>query len=131
MSLGTAYELLYTTALAGWILLIGAMLVRAGIGPRISDRILSINMIGTMVICCILILSVRQDEPYLLDIALIYAMISFLSVLILAATYIPSHASREAFGRTIAERVRRQEDLEKSGKNPEESGALSEEGDAR
>ena len=42
-----------------------------------------------MVISCILILSRLLDEPYLADVALIYTMISFLSVLILAAVYIP------------------------------------------
>ena len=96
------------------------MLVRAGIGPRVTDRILSINMLGTMVICCIIILSARQEEPFLLDVALIYTMVSFLSVLILAATYIPSHASKSAMEKRIANRVRRQQKGEGTADRMEE-----------
>nr|MCR4744675.1 sodium:proton antiporter [Lachnospiraceae bacterium] len=69
--------------------------IRAVKGPRVTDRILSVNMIGTMVISSILILSQMLGENYLIDVALIYAMISFLSVIILAAVYIPSRKKRE------------------------------------
>ena len=116
MSIESAYELLFTIALAGWMLLIGAMLIRAGIGPRVTDRILSVNMLGTMVICCIMILSVKLGETFLLDVAIIYAMISFVSVIMLAATYIPSHSSKEALERTIANRIRRQANRKRKAK---------------
>ena len=45
-------------------------------------------MIGTLVICSIAILSQMLKESYLTDIAIIYAMLSFLTVLILASVYI-------------------------------------------
>ena len=62
-------------------------LVRAVIGPRITDRVVAINMIGTMVMVGIAILSVVKNEGYLVDICLIYAMISFLAVVVLTRIY--------------------------------------------
>lgn len=99
MTVEMAYQYLYTGALAVIAILIGIILVRSIIGPRITDRILCINMIGTLVICSIAILSQMLQESYLTDIALIYAMLSFLTVLILASVYIrkesPEHDVRE------------------------------------
>lgn len=94
MSIETAYQILFSIALIWFSVLILAMLVRSVIGPRITDRILCINMIGTMVICCITILCRMLKESYLADVALIYAMISFISVLILANVYIPNKGGK-------------------------------------
>ena len=62
-------------------------LLRAIIGPRIADRIVSVNMMGTMVMVMIGILAVMMEEGYLADICLIYAMISFLAVIVLTKGY--------------------------------------------
>lgn len=88
MSIESAYQYLYLSAAIVLAVLVGIVLIRSVIGPRITDRILCINMIGTLVICIIAILALRQEEGYLVDISLIYAMISFLTVLILASVYI-------------------------------------------
>ena len=88
MTVDLAYQYLFTGALTVMAVLIGIILIRSIIGPRIIDRILCINMIGTLVICTIAILSQMLDESYLTDIAIIYAMLSFLTVLILASVYI-------------------------------------------
>jgi multicomponent Na+:H+ antiporter subunit F len=88
MSIESAYQYLYLSAAIVLGILVGIVLIRSVIGPRITDRILCINMIGTLVICLIAILALRQNEGYLVDISLIYAMISFLTVLILASVYI-------------------------------------------
>ena len=87
MSVETAYQYLFLTALIVLGILMGLVLIRSIIGPRITDRILCINMIGTLVICSVTILSRLLNEGYLVDIALIYAMISLLTVLILASVY--------------------------------------------
>ena len=71
------------------ILLIGAMVIRSIIGPRSTDRIMSVNMLGTMTICSIAVLSVLLDEGYLADVAMIYAMISFVAVLMMASMFVP------------------------------------------
>lgn len=62
-------------------------LIRAIIGPQIADRIVSVNMMGTIVMVIIAILSVLMNEGYLADISLIYAMISFLAVVLLTKIY--------------------------------------------
>ena len=95
MNIDQAYHLLFMGALIIFAVLIGIMLIRAVIGPRITDRILSINMIGTMTICSIAILSGLLHEGYLTDVALIYAMLSFVAVLILAVMYIPAKSTRQ------------------------------------
>ena len=60
--------------------------VRAVIGPRLTDRVVEVNMIGTMIIVVIAVLSV-MIEGYLVDICLIYAMVSFLAVVVLTKIY--------------------------------------------
>ena len=62
-------------------------LIRAVLGPRLTDRLISVNMIGTMVTTMIAILAVIKNEGYLVDVCLIYAMISFLAVVVLTKVY--------------------------------------------
>lgn len=62
-------------------------LIRAIIGPKIADRIVSVNMMGTLTIVIIAILTVLMQEGYLADICIIYAMISFLAVVVLTLIY--------------------------------------------
>ena len=62
-------------------------LIRAVIGPRIADRLVSVNMMTTMVTVIIAILAVLKNEGYLVDICLIYALISFLAVVVLSRIY--------------------------------------------
>ena len=59
-------------------------LLRATLGPRYSDRIIAGSIIGTKVIVLIAVLSLIIGENYLADICLIYAIINFLSVVVLA-----------------------------------------------
>ena len=65
-----------------------ACLIRAIIGPKLADRIMAVNMIGTMTIAIIMLLSVYLSETSILDVALIYAVISFVAVIVLAQIYI-------------------------------------------
>ena len=92
MSLDAAYHTLYSAVLVALLVMIGICVIRSVIGPRFTDRILSVNMLGTMVISCIAILSLQLKEGYLADVALIYAMISFIAVLMLASMFIPADA---------------------------------------
>lgn len=69
-------------------LLVFACLFRAIMGPAVADRLMAVNMMGTMVIVMIGILAILLKEGYLVDIGIIYAMISFLAVIVLAKVYI-------------------------------------------
>ena len=62
-------------------------LIRAVIGPRIADLLVAANMMGTMVMVTIAILAVVKNQGYLVDICLIYALISFLAVVVLSRIY--------------------------------------------
>ena len=85
--LAQAYEILLTGALIFLAVALILCLVRAIIGPRIADRVVAVNMMGTMVMTIIGILAVKMQEGYLADICLIYAMISFLAVVVLTKVY--------------------------------------------
>ena len=63
-------------------LLILATLVRAVLGPRFTDRIVAVNVISTLVIAELMLLSVWMREEFLVDIALVFALLSFLSVVV-------------------------------------------------
>lgn len=74
---GTACDWLLIGTMILLALLIIISMVRSVLGPRIADRIIAVNMTGTMIIMIIAVLSVFLDENYLVDVCLIYAMISF------------------------------------------------------
>lgn len=62
-------------------------LIRAVLGPRTADRVIAINMISTLVVILICILTLRLDQDYLTDVAMIYTMLSFLAVVLLTRIY--------------------------------------------
>lgn len=90
-----AYRGLLTGAAIVLAVLIIASIIRSVIGPKISDRIIAVNMTGTMVISVIAVLSVYLDENYLVDVCLIYAMISFLGVVVLCKVYTGVYLQRK------------------------------------
>lgn len=85
--LAHAYDVLLTGALIFLAIALVLCLIRAIIGPRVADRLVAVNMMGTMIMVIIGILSVKMQEGYLVDICLIYAMISFLAVVVLTKVY--------------------------------------------
>ena len=91
-----AYNLLFSVVLAVLGVLLFLCLLRAILGPRIADRVVGINMIGTIIILMIAILALMLGEGYLVDIAIIYAMLSFLAVVVLAKIYIGVYLARKA-----------------------------------
>lgn len=70
-------------------------LLRLVLGPAAADRLLAVNMLGGMVISAIAVLSLLLKEAYLLDISFIYALISFLAVVVLAQIYIGTSRVRD------------------------------------
>ena len=82
--LSQAYHMLFVAALIFLAVMVMLCLIRAIIGPKIADRIVSVNMMGTMIMVIIAILAVMLEEGYLVD---IYARISFLAVIVLTKVY--------------------------------------------
>ena len=69
-------------------IMIFACFIRAIIGPSIPDRLMAVNMIGTQVIIIIAVLTVLLDEAWLADVGTVYALLSFLGVVVLTKIYI-------------------------------------------
>lgn len=80
------------TFILGSVLILAALamccLLRAILGPKLADRIMAVNMTGTLTIAMILLIAVLMEETDLLDVAMIYAVISFASVIVLTKIYI-------------------------------------------
>lgn len=70
--------------------------IRTILGPHFSDRILAVNSISTVVMLFICFIAVMQGENYIIDIAIIYATIGFISVIILCKAYLRSHHKEKA-----------------------------------
>jgi len=77
----TEFMLLVTIAL---VVLVFICLGRAVIGPTAVDRLLAINIIGTKTVAIITIISYVFGEQFFLDVALVYALISFLMTVTVA-----------------------------------------------
>lgn len=58
-------------------------LIRALKGPRITDRVVALNVIGTIVVLMICILSYLLGESFLIDVAILYAMLNLVGVIVL------------------------------------------------
>ncbi len=56
-------------------------IVRAVLGPSLYDRILAVNVIGTKTVLLISLLGFAMGRPEFLDIAMVYALINFISVI--------------------------------------------------
>ncbi|MBR4131632.1 MAG: sodium:proton antiporter [Oscillospiraceae bacterium] len=91
----SAFDYLYFIALLVLAAGLFFALLRAIRGPRIADRIMGINMIGTMVSITLAILSVWLRQSWLLDVCILYAMISFLAVVVLAKVCIAARKQEE------------------------------------
>ncbi len=108
-----AIELNFFNALALACMLVMSVLfmcalLRAVKGPRVTDRLVAVNMIGTMTMAIIAILAEVLGEGGLVDICLIYAMISFLAIVVLAKVYMGVYRQRKI--RAISKETRKKEE---------------------
>lgn len=96
MTLAIVTDKILTVLLIILAIMVLICLVRAVIGPRVPDRIVSVNMMGTMVMVIIAILAIKNEEGYLADICVLYAMISFLAVVVLCKVYLGVYLERKS-----------------------------------
>ncbi len=69
---------------AAVIAVLVAMLIslcRALLGPTLWDRILAVNVLGTITVLFIAVFGFLTYRPEFLDIALVYALINFISTI--------------------------------------------------
>ena len=102
----TAYSITLWCGLAFLAVSILFCLLRGILGPRFTDRVVSINLIGSKTIIMIAMLSFLLDESGLVDVAMVYALISFLAVVVLSKCYLLPYHANPAY---VKERARKEE----------------------
>lgn len=63
------------------LIVMGLALIRAFKGPTLYDRILAVNNFGTKTVLLIAVHGFFANRPEFLDIAIVYALINFISVI--------------------------------------------------
>ena len=84
----TAYNILFFGAVIVIAVLIIISLIRTITGKLTADKIIGLNMTSTLTVLAMIILTALLGDDYIADIAIIYVMLSFISILILAKIYI-------------------------------------------
>ena len=83
------YDYLYIALIIALSVLILLAIIKSIIGPKVADRIVAINMISTMVLMILCVLTVWfKNEGYLADIPLLYVLISFVAIIVLANVFV-------------------------------------------
>ena len=95
LTLDKCYEYFLIGILIFLSIMLILVLIKACMGPSVADRIVCINMMGTMVMVMIAVLAILLKEGYLVDICIIYAMISFLAVVVLTKVYMGIYKERQ------------------------------------
>lgn len=72
-----------------------AIFLRSIVGPTVADRIICVNMIGTKIIIFICIIAGFLEEDFLVDVAIVYALINFVSMVVLTYAYKYAYDKRE------------------------------------
>ncbi len=69
--------------IAATVIILAAVLVlyRAIKGPRVCDRVLSANVIGTKTVILVALRGYIYERPHFLDIAIVYALINFIATI--------------------------------------------------
>ena len=90
-TLEKSYHVLFVAVLIILAVMLFLCLIRACMGPTVADRLVAVNMMGTMVNVIIATLAIMMGEGYLVDISLIYTMLSFLAVVVLTKVILGIH----------------------------------------
>jgi len=72
---------MFAAATLAVLVVMGLALVAALRGPTVYDRILAVNVVGTLAVVLIAVLGFLMERPEWLDIALLYALINFLGTI--------------------------------------------------
>lgn len=71
---------MYIAISAAILVVMVLALLRALLGPTVYDRILAVNMFGTKTVLLIAVFSLVSGRFDYIDIALVYALINFISI---------------------------------------------------
>lgn len=77
----TADEMMFGSAMLAVLATMALALVRSIRGPDVFDRILAANSFGTCTVLFIAVMGYLTGRPAFLDLALVYALISFIGTI--------------------------------------------------
>ncbi|MEA3466251.1 MAG: monovalent cation/H+ antiporter complex subunit F [Thermodesulfobacteriota bacterium] len=72
---------MYAATALAILVVMGLAIIRAILGPTAFDRLLAVNMFGTKTVLLIAVIGFLTGRPDFLDIALVYALVNFLSTI--------------------------------------------------
>ena len=90
--------MLLAAGAAGLVAAMALMIVRAIAGPSQYDRILAVNSFGTKTVLLIAVIGYLFGRPDFLDIAIVYALINFVTTIALMKVF-----RYQSLGRPLAE----------------------------
>lgn len=66
------------------VILVLLALVRLYLGPTIGDRAVSVDCVNTLVVSILILLGVSYQETIYIDVAIVFALLAFVSTLFVA-----------------------------------------------
>ena len=72
---------MFVAATAGILISMTLAMVRALLGPTVYDRVLAVNTFGTKTVLLIAALGFLTGRPEFLDLAIVYALINFITTI--------------------------------------------------
>lgn len=91
MTVDAAYHYLFLTVLAALSAYACCGIIRAVTEKNTAGRVLGVNMTGSAVIAAIIVLTVLMGESYLADVAVLYVIVNFISVVILNRVFVAAN----------------------------------------
>lgn len=80
MDIGTMF--LYAALFLGFYVLLAAARLLAG--PTLPDRVVALDTINTLIVASMIVLGVVFEQVIYVDIAIVYALLSFITTLFIA-----------------------------------------------
>tara|TARA_B110000444_G_scaffold241322_1_gene257606 strand:+ start:6645 stop:6908 length:264 start_codon:yes stop_codon:yes gene_type:complete len=87
---------MYTAVIVAILVVMVLALIRALLGPTVYDRILAVNMFGTKIVLLIAVLGLVAGRFDFIDIALVYALINFISIIAVLRFFEYSEQEKES-----------------------------------
>jgi len=87
----TTTEFLVPLLILGLLICCAMCLYRIANGPTAADRMVAIDILGTVVVGFVAIITAVTGKVYLLDIALVWALVAFVGTLALAKYLVGKH----------------------------------------
>ncbi|EJG06932.1 MAG: monovalent cation/H+ antiporter complex subunit F [Methanofollis liminatans] len=71
-------------AVLALVVLIALALVRLASGPTAPDRVVALDVVNTLTIAAMILLAIAYGEVIFVDVAIVYALLSFVGTLYIA-----------------------------------------------